>query len=259
MSSATESIPKVAGEVTAYFTAQLEDITESDMNLAQVQLQAKDLYTLIPVSAQVSVDAVVAVAELIARSIAQAQAAKEDECGFNGDGTSTYGHIVGLANALLAGSKYTATGQATFGALTLGSFEAVKGQVKRYAGMQPAWYISSTGYYASMDRLMNAAGGNTNANLAAGSVMNFLGDPVIFTQVMADSTASSTGQVACYYGDMRMSVLFGDRAGMSIDSDRSIYFKKNAIAIRSWSRFDINVHETGTASASGSMVGLIFG
>jgi HK97 family phage major capsid protein len=259
MSSATESIPKVAGEVTAYFTAQLEDITESDMNLNQVQLQAKDLYTLIPVSAQVSVDAVVSVAELIARSIAQAQAAKEDECGFNGDGTSPFGHINGLSTALTGLSRVTATSQTSFGALTLASFEAVKGRVKRYAGMQPAWYISSTGFYASMDRLMNAAGGNTNLNLAAGSPMNFLGDPVIFTQVMESGLGSNTGKVACYYGDMRMSVLFGDRAGMAIDSDRSIFFRKNAIAIRSWSRFDINVHETGSAESAGSMVAMIFG
>jgi len=259
MSSSTESIPKLAGEVTAYFTAQLEDITESDMSLAQVQLQAKDLYTLIPVSAQVSVDAVVSVAELLARSIAQAQANKEDECGFNGDGTSTYGHINGLSSALTGLSRVTATSQATFSALTLASFEAAKGRVKRYAGMQPAWYISSTGYYASMDRLMNAAGGNTNINLAAGSPMTFLGDPVIFTQVMQSSLTTATGTVACYYGDMRMSVLFGDRAGMAIDSDRSIFFKKNAIALRSWSRFDINVHETGSATVPGAMVGLIFG
>lgn len=259
MSSATQDIPKLAGEVSAYFTAQYEDITESDASLSQVALACKDLYTLTPVSAQVSVDAVVMVADLLARSIAQSMANKEDECGFNGDATSTYGHIRGLANALAAGSKYTATGQTSFSALTMASFEAVKGKVKRYAGMTPAWFISSTGYYASMERLLNAAGGNNNINLANGAPLNFLGDPVIFTQVMEDSTSAASGKVACYYGDLRMSAVMGERAGISIDADRSIYFKKNAIAIRSWSRFDINVHETGTATDAGSIVAMIFG
>ncbi len=259
MSSATQNIPKLAGEVTAYFTAQYEDITESDASLSQVALAVKDLYTLTPVSAQVSSDAIVMVADILARSIAQSMANKEDECGFNGDGTSTYGHIKGLANALLAGSKYTATSNATFSALTMANFEAVKGQVKRYAGMTPAWYISSTGYYASMERLLNAAGGNNNINLANGAPLNFLGDPVIFTQVMEDRTTTATGSVACYYGDLRMSAVMGDRAGIAIDADRSIYFKKNAIAIRSWERFDINVHETGTATTAGSIVAMVFG
>lgn len=259
MSSATQDIPKLAGEVSAYFTAQLEDITESDAALSQVALAVKDLYTLTPVSAQVSSDAVIMIADLLARSIAQTMANKEDDCGFNGDGTSTYGHINGLSSALKAGAKYTATGQTSFGALTVGSFEAVKGKVKRYANMTPAWYISSAGYYASMERLLNAAGGNNNINLANGAPLNFLGDPVIFTQVMLNSTSASSGKVACYYGDLRMSAVLGDRAGIAIDADRSLYFKKNAIAIRSWSRFDINVHETGTATDAGSMVALILG
>lgn len=259
MSSATDSIPKLAGEVTAYFVAQLDEITESDASLSQVQLQAKDLYTLTAVSNQVNADAVVTVADMLSRSIAQSMAEKEDQCGFNGDGTSTYGHIQGLAAVLAAGSKHTASGQANFGALTLGSFESVKGKVKRYAGMQPAWFISSTGYYASMDRLMNAAGGNTNVNIAAGSTMNFLGDPVVFAQVLPDSTGTLTGSIGCYYGDLRMAAVLGDRQGITIEADRSIYFKKNAIAIKSGQRFDINVHETGTATESGAIVGLVFG
>ena len=259
MSSATDSVPKLASDVTAYFIAQMEDITESGAELDQVQLVAKDLYTLTPVSAQVSDDAVISIADLLSRSIAQAMALKEDQCGFLGDGTSTYGHMVGLANALLAGSKYTATGQTTFGALTLGSFEAMMGQVADYDGLQPEWYISRTGYNASMERLMNAAGGNNNGDLASGAPRQFLGYPVNFVNVMPKLTTALTGSIGVYFGDFRMGALFGDRKGIAIDADRSIYFKKNAIAIRSHSRFDINIHETGTASTAGAIVGMVFG
>lgn len=259
MASGTDTIPKLTGDVVAYFTAQMEEIQESDASLGQIALAAKDLFTLTAVSRQVSDDAIIAVAELITRSIASAMAAKEDKCGFNGTGTSEFGGIKGLAASLLAGAKVVPTGQKKFADLTMGQFEAMKGKVKRYDGFTPAWYISSTGYYASMERLLNAAGGNTNINLASGAPLSFLGDPVVFANVMHDGLADATGKIACYYGDLRMSAVIGDRAGLSIEADRSIYFKKNAIAIKGWSRFDIQVHEVGDAEKAGSIVGLEFG
>lgn len=262
MADGVQIIPKLAGEVSTFFVGENSSITPSDMRVSQVKLEAKKLASLTLVSSELSEDAVITVADLLARSIAQSMAEKEDECGFNGDGTSPFGGIVGLSSALLASSRVTATGQATFGALTLGSFEAAKGRVRRYAGMQPAWFISSTGYYASMDRLMNAAGGNSNTNLAAGSVMNFLGDPVVFTQVMEDRVTSVTGSVACYYGDLAMTAYMGSRRGISVIADSSRYFDQDAVAIRSTQRFDINVHERGSSTATnpaGSMVALIFG
>lgn len=252
-------VPKLNGEVTVYFVGEQTAPTASDLALAQVKLEAKKLASLTAVSSELGEDAVISVAEMIARSIAQQFANKEDECGFNGDGTSTYGGIYGLANCLAAGSKVTATSETTFAGLTMGSFQATVAKLKRYAGIMPKWYISSEGYYLSMDDLKNAAGGNTSENLSQGSPPKFLGYDVVFTQVMTGSAGTITGLPACYFGDLRMSAYLGSRRGTSVVADESFYFSQDAVAIRGTQRFDINIHERGTATESGAIVALIAG
>jgi hypothetical protein len=41
--------------------------------------------------------------------------------------------------------------------------------------------------------------------------------------------------------------------------DSSRYFENDAIAIRATQRFDIVIHDRGTASASGGLVQMVFG
>jgi HK97 family phage major capsid protein len=56
---------------------------------------------LTTVSNELNEDAFVNLADDVAGEIAYAFAKKEDECGFVGDGTSTYGGIEGVASKLL--------------------------------------------------------------------------------------------------------------------------------------------------------------
>ena len=51
----------------------------------------------------------------------------------------------------------------------------------------------------------------------------------------------------------------GSRRGISVVSDSSRYFDQDLVAIRATQRFDIVVHDRGTASASGGLIQLVFG
>ena len=259
MSDGVTIVPKLAGEVTGYYIGEGATITASDMTVQQVKLDAKKLAAMTVVSSELSEDAVISIAEMVSRSVAYTMSLMEDQALFLGDGTSTYGGIVGLASALQAGSLYTATGRSTFSALTFADFESVVGQVKMWPGIQPKWYISNAGWAASMQRLANAAGGVTMGELAAGMSRSFLGYPVVVSQVLTSALTGTSGLRALYFGDLNRGSYFGTRRGISIALDSSRYFELDQVAIRATQRYDINVHDRGTSTASGGIIGMIFG
>lgn len=258
MADAVALVPKLLGEVSTYFIGENSAITASDMQIAQVKLEAKKLAAFTAVSSELNEDSVISVADMIARSVAYKLAYTEDDCGFNGDGSSTYGNIVGCKSALAAGSVVSAgSGETSFGALKMASFESVVGKIKRYPGIQPKWFIHSTGAWASMNRLADAVGGNTNQTIGDGPMtQRFLGYPVVYSQVLLSDTAANVSTICAYFGDLSMGAYLGDRRGMSMAADSSFYFNQDSIAIRATQRFDINVHDVGTASASGAIIAL---
>jgi HK97 family phage major capsid protein len=125
--------------------------------------------------------------------------------------------------------------------------------------MQPKWYISQAGWAASMQRLANAAGGVTMAELASGMTNSFMGYPVVKTQVLESRLTGTTAVPACYFGDLRMGSYLGSRRGVTISLDSSRYFEFDLLAIKATQRYDIVVHDRGTASASGGLIQLVFG
>ena len=262
MASDTKTVARRTGGVTAYFgdEAPASGMTESDKAWDHVRLTAKKLYVLTRYSTEVSEDAIISIGDDLTNEIAYAFALKEDNCLFLGDGTSTYGGIVGLINAVLAGSTVTAaTGNTAFSTLDLADYESMVGKLPTYAELNAKWYISKAGYAASMMRLIDAAGGNTIATLQAGDgrQREFLGYPVVISQVMNSTlTAQTSTNGIAYFGDLRQAAAFGNRRGLSILVSEHRYLEFDEIGIRGTERFDINVHETGTATVAGAIIRL---
>ena len=259
MGNGRMTLPRVSGEVTAYYVSEGSTITASDMAVNQVTLDAKKLATLTTMSSELSEDSVVSVSEMLARSIAYTFAVQEDEAGFNGTGTSATGGIVGLAGALEAGSKHTATSNDVFDDLTLVDFESVIGKAKLF-GRNQKWYISNPGYFASMVNLMNAVGGNSNVTLANGAPsLSFMGYPVEIAPVLEDDLTGTTTKIACYFGDLSAGAFIGTRRGITLAIDSSLYFHQDVLALRATQRFDIVVHDKGTPTVAGGLIALVFG
>ena len=256
MASDSMVIPRRAGGVTAYFVNENGEITASDKNWDAVTLTARKLAAMCRMSKEVTEDSIVNLADDLAGEIAYAFAKKEDECLFLGDGTSTYGGIVGLKSAVAAGSKVTAaTGNTAFSTLDLEDFEQMVGKLPEYAVAGARWYISRQGWANSMLRLAEAAGGNTVAQIAQGAPLQFLGFPVTIAQVMNSTlTAQTSTDGLAYLGDLRLAATMGTRRGVSIAVDASRYFEFDQLAIKGTQRFDLNVHEKGTASEAGPVI-----
>lgn len=227
------------------------------MAFGLVRLEAKKLAGVGVISSELNEDAVLNVADAFAASCAQKFAYEEDNAGFNGDGTSTYGGIVGAGAALGAGAAQTATGQTTVSALTMAVFENAVGKLPEYPGMQPAWYFHKQVWAGGPQRLLDAVGGVTMAEVTAGAPKTLLGYPVRFAQVL-NSAPSSSG-IFGYFGDLRMAAIMGRRRGLSLKVDSSIYVLQDALALIATQRFDINVHDRGDASTCGALVKLVLG
>jgi HK97 family phage major capsid protein len=256
MGSDSTVIPRRAGGVTAYFVSENGEITASDKNWDAVSLTARKLAAMCRMSSEITEDSIVNLADDLAGEISYAFAKKEDECLFLGDGSSTYGGIVGLKSAVAAGSKVTAaTGNTSFATLDLEDFMQMVGKLPEYAVAGARWYISRQGWANSMLRLAEAAGGNTVAQVAQGAPLQFLGFPVTISQVMNSTlTAQVSTDGLAYLGDLQMAASMGTRRGVSIAVDASRYFEFDQLAIKGTERFDLNVHEKGTASEAGPVI-----
>jgi HK97 family phage major capsid protein len=282
MSSDTRSDPRRVGGLTPYFVGESKAGTESTKTWDRVRLTAKKLMVLTKYSNELNEDSVLSLADDLASEIAYTFANKEDQCGFNGDGTSTYGGIRGVRAMLkavdgtvgnvLGLTVATGTGYASsYGSIVLGDFNKVVATLPEFADVpgETAWYCSKFFWGSVMQKLAAAAGGNRIADINTGALKKeFLGYPVVISQVLPKTPAIN--QVVCLFGNMRQAASLGDRrmTTLAISDVALNSFEQDEIAIRGTERFDINVHDVGESSAgtardsvnglsAGPIVGLI--
>lgn len=255
MASDSLNMPRRTGGLTAYFVAENNDTTSSTKTWDSVQLNAKEIAALVRYPTVLDEDAIVSIADDLTFEIAYQFALLEDQCGFTGDGTSTYGGIHGVAVRINDGNHAggifdAASGHTAFSSLTTSDFNGTVGILPLYARMNAKWYISAVGFANSMERLMYATGGTTKTDLAGESQLSFLGYPVVLSQVLNTTTAADVSAIKCLFGDLRLSSLMGTRREVTMTSSRERYFEFRQIAIQGTERFDINNHSLGAGAGS---------
>jgi HK97 family phage major capsid protein len=270
MGSDVKVIPRRATGLTAYWVGEAQEITRSTKTWDSVQLVAKKLAVLVAYSTELNEDAIINLGDDLADEIAYQFALKEDQAGFNGDGTSTYGGIVGLLAKILglsgtianiAGLK-VGTGN-LYSEIVLNDFIGTAGLLPVYADTtNTKWFMHKSVYYNVAARLEAAAGGVTAAEIREGFRRPmFLGYPVEFVQVMPSVEANS--QVMALFGDIRLAATLGDRRRTTLFTDPYSLSSTDMIQLRGTERVDINVHDVGNADATaanrvaGPVVGLI--
>jgi HK97 family phage major capsid protein len=262
------SRPRRTGGITATWVSEGDTGTESNATWDRVRLIAKKLMALSRISSELNEDAIISVADFIIREMALAFATEEDEAGFTGTGVSTNGGIVGCTQRLLdvngvdnGGGLILAAGN-TIAEVTLQNLVDVIATLPDFADTDAKWYVNKFFYYKAMIGLLAAAGGNTIPTLQAGPAgATFLGDQVVFTNTLPKTDSNS--QILALYGDMFLAADFGDRRQrtISFSNDATVnsvsVFEADEMAIRATERVDINVHDVGTATVAGPIVGLI--
>lgn len=269
---ASESVlrPRRKTGLTYYWVGESQTITESTKNWDRVRLTAKKLGVLAKISSELSEDSVIDLANDVIDEIAYQFSLAEDEAGFNGDGTSAYGGIVGVREKLKGLSATIAdiaglvvgAGNA-YSELTRANFRSVVGKLPAYAdGMGARWFVHKTFYEEVMQALAESTSGTTATEIREGNrTPIFMGYPVVFSQVMPKVEANS--QVCAVLGDLRFAAMLGDRRQIAVAVSEHANFETDELTLRGTQRIDINVHDVGNASSTasarvpGPVVGLI--
>lgn len=269
MTGDTANRTRRASGLSAYWAGESESLTASTMGWDQVNLVAKKLTAYAVVSTELSEDAVIDIANYLAQEMAYQFAYKEDLAGFLGDGTDTYGGIVGVCtklkglSATIANIAGLAVGAGNaYSELTLANFRSVIGKLPTYARSRAAWFVHPTLYFEYMVGLAESAGGTTTTELINGTRRDmFMGYPVNLIEVMPGAEGNS--QVSALFGDMSRAAMLGDRRRLTLSRSEHVRFTNDDLVIKATQRLDINVHSVGNASATasarvpGPIVGLI--
>lgn len=262
MGSDTLNWPRRTGGLQAFFTSENQAATESQASWDNVNLTAKKLAVLTRMSTEIDQDAVVSIADWLVGEIAYAFASKEDDCGFNGDGTSGMGGMRGLTVLAVDGShnasKFTAaTGHNTFGTLDLTDFTGCMGVLPEYALADSKWYMSQQAFFTSIANLLAKAGGNRLDILSQGLEKRLLGFNVTVAQKLPIIQTTLTTKAMLFFGDLKKAAMLGERRGVTIKRSDHRYFENDQIGLLGTERFDINVHDFGDNTNAGPLVAMV--
>ena len=262
MGSDTATVPRRVSGVTAYFPGRTEATTESDAAFDDVNLVAREVSSLTRISKAYAADAAVDLGDHLASEMAYAFAVKEDDCLFNGDGTSTYGGIYGIRAKIIdgnhtAGAVDAASGIDTLAEVTADDLVNVSGTLPEYPGINPRWFCSKRANALVFEALKAAAGGNTISDLGGRPNLQWLGDEIVISQSMPKVTTDLSNLAMLVYGDLDMGVTFGDRMGFEVDVLTERYAEYRQVGIIATERMDIVVHGLGDTSNAGPIVALI--
>jgi HK97 family phage major capsid protein len=270
MGSDTYNRPKRVSGLTAYPVTESAAGTESNKTWGQIQLVAKDWVVLSRMTRQLSADALISVADDLMNEIAYQFAYAEDNCLFNGMGTTHYADINGLAERLF--SEYGATegkGQVVTASTSIADLRKVISKLPSYARKGAKWYVSPAIFDSVFLTKAEALSGNTMPIIVDGAPRQFyMGYEVVLVDVMpsdfTDLTNPSDEQAyIAYFANLKQAVDFGDRQQTMIDfSDSAVIggesvFERGQIAVRGIERFAMNVHSYGQNSEPTPIVGLL--
>jgi HK97 family phage major capsid protein len=255
----TASVPRDTGDASAYFVGRETAPTASDPSFDNVNLVAKNVAAETRISNDYADDSAINLADHVAQKHARAFAVKEDECLLNGDGTSTYGGIVGLRTAILglAGAIEATATHDLASEIDATDLRSLMAALPDYPGINPSWITSKPFQELVFGRLMDAGSGNNKVNLASRMPVTYAGYDIATTPAMPKVQTSLDAVVMVLFGDLSMGVIFGDRRGMTMMVDPYSLSSYQQTKIISSERFDINCHGVGSSTEAGPVVALI--
>jgi HK97 family phage major capsid protein len=266
MGSATLTIPRVTSDITAYFVGEGTSGTASDSAGDQVQLNLKDLMAYTKVGKSTAMDAVVPLAEMVAREQARAFAIKEDACLILGDGTSTYGGMQGIVTLLetaayAGGRGAAATNHDTFAEIDASDVATVIGKLPVYARAGARFVASGVAEALVFGRLKLTAGGQDTQTLQGGVVeQSYAGFPVSVAHNMpAGATTDYSTKVMLLLGNFQLGVAFGSGSGMMLTVDPYTLADQNLTRVITTERIDIVAHGVNKSTTVAGPIVCLYG
>jgi HK97 family phage major capsid protein len=239
------------------------DRTEWRPGHGRRRTDGEELGALVTLSNELAEDSIVDIVDFVANEIAWAMAAKEDDCGFNGDGTSSYGGMRGITQIVLDGNHAKAKVTAAAGHVTYGQLDAtdlanLMAGVRASAMPRAAWFASALGFALTFARLAGSSGGVLTSGEVDGVATPFFnGFPVILAQKLPQVATTLTGQGMLAFGDMYAAAVLGQRRGLTIARSDHRYLDTDQLGLLCTERFDAVPHDLGDNATPGSVAVLV--
>lgn len=262
MARDTTTVARHPGGTAAFFLGENAAAQESTANPDAITLTAKKIGTLIRISNELEEDAAIDVVDYVANEIGFAFAAQEDDCAFNGDGTSAYGRMRGIGTIVLDGNHnkakvVAAVAHNTFLTLDSTDLANLMGAVQASGIANAAWYCSQTCFAQTFCRLAGGTG-YLPMSLADGVMTpHYLGFPVILTQKLPLISTTLTGKTMLAFGDMNLGGVLGQRRSITLARTAERYFDQDEIAVLGTQRFHVNIHDMGDNTNFGAIAALV--
>lgn len=266
MASDNTVIPRRTGNITGYIVGENTAVTESTDNVDVLELTTKKIGALIRMSSEIEEDALPDVVDYLANECGYAFAVKEDNCAFNGDGTSGYGGMRGIGTIVLDGNHAQAKIVAASGHNTYSGTAAIDqtdlgntiAAVRASAIPNAAWFISALGFAQAMCRLAGTSNGFIETRMVDGvPTPCYLGFPVIMTEALPQVGTSLSGKVMLAFGDMYAGGVLGQRKAITMAVSPHRYLDTDQIGVRAIERVHCVIGDIGDNVNKGSLAALV--
>lgn len=211
MSSDSLDLDKIATKPSAGWVDEKGLISESDPAFGEGSLDAKKLGAITSWSMELSEDSAYAFIPVIAELFAEAILEKEDDAGFVGDGTSTYGGFTGILNLSGASTLTLDTGKTSGTDADLDDYRSLRDELslaKRRGGV----YVMHPDFESDLEGKKSSDGMYLYRRPGDGAAPgNLWGHPVVLTESMPATASTSTKFIA--FGNP-IYMLFGMRRGL---------------------------------------------
>jgi HK97 family phage major capsid protein len=237
--------PRRVGGATMSWLGEDQSIPESNLVVDGLELGLRKLAGLFRCSTELLDDASSDVGAWFIQEAGYAQSLAEDQCGFLGDGTSTYAGTTGLIARMTgtAQAVSAAAGHNTFASIDGTDIAATMAAVIGAALPNSAWYCNPAVLANVLYRLAGTSGGMVSRIMPDGTVQAaYLGYP-IYTSGALPNLAGDAKPVLLF-GDLSMSAMLVQRHGtLVVATSRMRYLDQDQVLIRCVARLNLAVHD----------------
>ena len=248
LGAGTVKLPQLKTSPSFGFLNQSAAIPEKSPQINFVTFTPQKAGGIVRIPSEIDNDSIVPLGQFLARYIARETARWEDAVLFTADGTATFNTLKGVGQTAIDNGLVIqlTTGKTKPTDITITDLRNMRAKVNAAALFNSAYY-----FHPSMEALLRSFNTGSYAPfvLNANGDASFEGFPVRWVGVLpVNDSIAHISQIQGSFGDLSYWYL-GERASLSVETSREIYFATDELAVRALERFTVALMATDAMAA----------
>ena len=252
MSRDTQTVPRKTAIGAMSWVNEAGALPETDQSFDTIGMSAKKMGRIVKCSSEMFDDSAISIADTTSQSISESYDLALDTALILGDGTSTYGGQIGIANAAAPITSVNGAGTAWTN-LTTENHLNVMATIKNADWRRCYWLCTREYYFSVMLKLDKATSQfrELTGPAPAGFDGWFLNMPVRFLPSITGFPIATAAATRCaWFGDFAGCVTLGERRDLAVEYSNQAYWSSDVVAWRATARAHINIHGSGRTGNS---------